>query len=247
MSRPWRASGSRSLDILQTLPRVFAVYKNRRLYLVIVEYYEALQFAEQYRDRMFPGVPIVFMVARSDRLKGQELWPNTTGVTSTVDIQGTINLAMRFHPDTTAIAVVTNTSEFERYWLGAVHAVLLGYREKLREIDLVGLPAPQLLQAIATLPPHTLVLVQLAPQASIQPLIGNDEIVEKIARQRPTYCIAAQFCLDHGGVGTADVEDGVPLAVDMAARVLSGQRPENIPIAEGVKHPIRIDWRQLRR
>ena len=225
-----------------------STYRKLKLDLVIAESYPALRFAEQYRDSIFPGVPIVFLGVATDRLREHQLWANTTGVAGTVDIRGTIDLALRLKPDTTGVAVVTNESEFERYWLERVNDVLLGYRDRLREVDLVGLPAPQLLQAVATLPPHTMVLAQLMPQDSVQPSISNDEIVERIARQLPTYCLIASFCLNHGGIGAVihDQREQVSLAANIATRVLSGERPENIPIAEGTRHSILIDWRQLR-
>ena len=69
-----------------------------------------------------------------------------------------------------------------------------------------------------------------------------------IAQRFPTYCIHP-YCLDHGAVGgsyTDQTISGVK-AGEIAARVLSGERPENIPIDQNsVTHP-QVDWRQLRR
>ena len=225
-------------------------YADRRLDLVIVANYPALAFAATYRDRMFPGVPIVFLAVNANRLKKQNLWPNVTGVTATVDIQGTIDLALRLHPGTNTIAVISNTSsEFEKYWLAAVQTELQRYRDRMQEIDLVALPTTQLLQQIAALPPHSVVLMQLAPQDSVQRVLETDDVVTTIAQQRPTYCIAAAFCMDRGGVGMADFDgkEQISLAASMAARVLSGERPDNIPVVNGSVHITRVDWRQLRR
>ena len=227
-----------------------STYVSKQLDIVIAVHYPALQFAAQYRDLIFPGVPIVFMLVDANRLKGRELWPNVTGVTGTLDVQATINMALRLHPSTDTVAVVTNTSEFEKYWLGAVHAELQPYRDRVREVDLVGLSTDKLVSAVEALPSHTVVFAQLAPtQASDQPPIGTDqEIVASIAQHHPTYCISASFCLGHGGIGTADVDESeqVALAVKMATRLLSGERVENIPIEEGTRHKVLVDWRQLR-
>lgn len=226
-----------------------STYAGRKLDLVIVVNYPALAFAAAYRDRMFPGVPIVFLAVDANRLKRQKLWPNVTGVTATVDIQATIDLALRLHPGTDTIAVVSNTSsEFERYWLAAVQAELQRHRDRVQEIDLIALPTAQLLQSVAALPPHSVVLMQLAPQDSVQRVMETDDVVRTIAQQRPTYCIAAAFCMDRGGVGTADFDgkEQVSLAASMAARVLSGERPDDIPVVNGAVHITRVDWRELR-
>jgi PAS domain S-box-containing protein len=225
-------------------------YSTRKLDLVIVANYPALQFAVTYRERMFPGVPIVFLAVEINRFKRQKRWPNVTGVTASVDIQATIDLALHLHPGANTIAVISNTSsEFEAYWLAAVQAELQRQRGRVQELDLVGLPTAQLLQKVAALPPRSIVLVQLTPQESVQPVIKNDDVVMAIARLQPTYCIAAPFCMNRGGIGTADFDEKeqVLLAADMAARILAGERPDNIPVANGTVHQVLVDWRQLRR
>ena len=217
---------------------------------VIVANYPALQFAVTSRERMFPGVPIVFLAVDVNRFKQQKPWPNVTGVTASVDVQATIDLALRLHPGTTTITVVSNiSSEFESHWLAAVRTQLQRQRDRVQEIDLVGLPTAQLLQKVASLPPHSIVLVQLTPQDSVQRVMENDNVVMAVAQLRPTYCVAAPFCMNRGGIGTADFDEReqVLLAADMAARILAGERPDNIPVANGIAHQVLVDWRQLRR
>src|SRR4029077_11798365 len=74
-------------------------YKDAKLDLVIVQGYPALHFLLDYRDQMFPGVPIVFISVAPERIHGQKISPGVTGVTTTVDVRGSLNLALRFHPD----------------------------------------------------------------------------------------------------------------------------------------------------
>ncbi len=103
--------------------------------LVIAVMDPSLRFAEQYRDNMFPGVPIVFMSV-STLLADQKREPGVTGVASMPGIRETIDLALRLHPDTNAVAVITNESETEKDYLAAVHSELLRHKDKLKEIDL---------------------------------------------------------------------------------------------------------------
>src|ERR1022692_854981 len=53
-------------------------YANKKLDLVIVAVYPALQFAVEFRDRIFPGVPIVFMMVVPARVQSHKLWPGVT-------------------------------------------------------------------------------------------------------------------------------------------------------------------------
>jgi PAS domain S-box-containing protein len=224
-------------------------YGGQKLDLVITESYPALQFALEHRDELFRGVPILFYGVDSRRIAGQQMGPGVTGVTETVGVRATIDLALHLHPNTTTVAVITNGSEYERYWLTAVHAELLSHENEVREIDLVSLPTGLLLEKIATLPLQTIVLFQEAPQQSVRPAIGAYEILARVGQRLPTYCIFPVLCLNRGGIGGAesDGREQIALAADLVGRVLSGERPESIPLVSGTDARVEVDWRQLRR
>src|SRR3954453_11323361 len=62
-------------------------YEREHFDLVIAAVYPALRFAVDYRDRIFPGVPIVFIEVAASRIATQALWPGVTGVTFVVYIR----------------------------------------------------------------------------------------------------------------------------------------------------------------
>jgi PAS domain S-box-containing protein len=224
-------------------------YSARKLDLLIVAAYPALQFALRHRDELFPGVPIVFFAIEARRLAGQKMWPGVTGATDTVDLRATFDVALRLHPNTNTVAIITSNSAFDKYWLGVIHANLQHDHTEVKEIDLVGLPADQLFEKIAGLPPRSVVLFGLDPKESIQPAVGAWEILRRIGQRLPTYCAVPPNCLDHGGVGGVfyDVQEQTSLAAQLASRVLSGERPEDIPIVKGSPDRFFGNWRELRR
>ena len=148
------------------------------------------------------------------------MWPGVTGVESPLGVPEIIDLALRLHPDTEAVAVITNVVGVDNDWLLAERAALLRYRDKVREIDLVGPPSPELLQKVAALPPHTVVLFQLFPQDSDQLAFGAFDVLASVAQRLPTYSILP--LLDRGAVGAAtyDATNDAVLAGQLAARVL---------------------------
>jgi PAS domain S-box-containing protein len=216
--------------------------------LVIAVMDPSLRFAEQYRDNMFPGVPIVFMSV-STLLADQKREPGVTGVASMPGIRETIDLALRLHPDTNAVAVITNESETEKDYLAAVHSELLRHKDKLKEIDLIGPPSGQMLERIAALPPQTVALFQLIPHDSEQPAIGAFDVLDTAAEHLPTYSVFPSLAYDHGGIGGAsyDATNDAVQAGEIAARVLSGERPDRIPIVHNSNLQIRVNWQALRR
>jgi PAS domain S-box-containing protein len=216
--------------------------------LVIAISYPALRFAVDHRDQIFPGVPIIFVGVATRRLEGRPVWPGVTGVTENTDVHGTVDLALRLHPDTKNVVIVTGTSEFERYWQKAIDDEFRLHASRLKSIDLVGIPPAELQRELASLPPHTIVFFQLIPLESEQPLIGVYDVLTAIAKQFPTYCIF-NYCFDRGAIGGSypDSNEQDVKAGEMAARILSGEKPETIPVAHGPSAHASVDWRQLRR
>jgi ABC-type uncharacterized transport system substrate-binding protein len=139
-------------------------YKTVKLDVVLVGAYPALRFSLQHRDQIFPGVPIVFFAMDPGRIQNQKLWPGVTGVTFAQDIRGTFDLALRLHPDTQNVALITGTSELEQFWTKVFHEDFSRYESKLRLIDFIGLPLEQLLKKVQALPPRTIVFFHLAPR-----------------------------------------------------------------------------------
>src|SRR5277367_4483367 len=89
-------------------------YKNVKMDVAVISSIEALQFVTRYRDKIIPGVPIVFyaLSAQELELEGQRLPAGVTGRTSSVGLRETIDLALRLHPDARAVAIVTEAPGF---------------------------------------------------------------------------------------------------------------------------------------
>ena len=198
----------------ETYERTFAEtvreeFGGQKLDLIIAAAYPALRFALRHRDTWSPGVPIVFSYVHPGRLTGHEMWPGVTGVTLTVDAGSTIGLALRLHPNANAIAVITDNTEFGRYWLSAIHAELLRHQDRVKEIDLVGLAAGQLLEKVAALPAadHRFVLGR-SPRIDS----AGDRRVWELEMGRAAssnLLLFPKLCLNHGGIGGAELQRGI--------------------------------------
>jgi PAS domain S-box-containing protein len=225
-----------------------SVYAGMKVDLVIAVYYPALRFAVDHRQELFPGTPIAFSSVPPKRFEGHKLWPGVTGVTLEVDLQGTIDLALRLQPDARSAAVVVGKTETDRYWGEVIHQDLERNQRGLNVIDLRGLATDQLLRQISALPSRTVVFFQAIPDEEAQPVIGTYEIVSTIAQRFPTYCFVGG-CLGHGVIG-GSYPDSIEQEIDagkLAARLLSGEAPESIPVIPGPPALVHVDWGQLRR
>jgi PAS domain S-box-containing protein len=148
-----------------------------------------------------------------------------------------------------AVAVIGEASGANGFWLLSEHSELLRHRDKVREIDLLGPASPELLQKVAELPPNTVVLFQLYPEDANQPAFGALDVLADVARRFPTYSILPHITLGREGVGGAsyDPTKDAVLAGEIAARVLSGERADSIPVVLNSDPVVSVDWRQLQR
>lgn len=231
-------------SLAETLRRGYAGVK---VDVVVAASYPVLQFAMQYRNEMFPGVPIVFTDV--SRQEGQKMWPGVTGVVSPVGMRETIDLALQLHPDTNAVAIITGVTAWDKYWLAVAHSELLRHQHRVRVIDLIGPAGRELLEKVAELPPHTVVLFQLRPDDFTHPAVDPFDVLAAVAQLRPTYSAWQGLALGRGGVGGKyrDLPKDAVLNGGIVARVLSGERPENIPIMQDADLQVHVDWRALQR
>src|SRR5205823_5663029 len=82
-------------------------------------------------------------------------------------------------------------------------------------------------------------------QAAVEPI----DVLAAVAQRVPTYSAWQGLALNRGGVGGAyrDLPKDAVLNGKIVARVLSGERPEKIPIVHDSDLQVRVDWRALQR
>ena len=235
----------------ESLAEVFRrKYGGVKMDVVVASSRSAIEFAVRYRDKIFPSAAIVFTAIASNEMEGQKMWPGVTGLTVPVGVGETIDLALRLHPDTKAVAVVVDTpGNVEEYWVSVTHSELLRHQDKVKEIDVVGPPSQQMIERVAALPPHTVVLFELAPQVLNELAIGAWDILAAATQRLPTYSPWVALCLDRGCIGGVyeDRRKNLISTGELVARVLNGERPDDIPVIHSSDLQVQVDWRALQR
>ena len=208
----------------------------------------ALNFAMEFRSSVFPDVPIVFDAVGELELAAQKSWPGVTGVVTASGFRPTIDLALYLQPDTQVIAIVAGATRWDSAQLAALHSELVRYQDKVKVIDIVGTPNYQLLERVAALPPRTVVMFQVYPQFSDEPDFGTWDLLTETARRLPTYSAFPRLCID-GCIGGAYTDNPVQLTstANLVAQVLSGVRPEDIPMVHNPGFQVQVDARALQR
>ena len=74
------------------------------------------RFVVKYRDRLFPGAPIIYTGMDRRTLPHDAFKNNATFVGESFDLAGLVEDILQLAPDTNHIAVVIGASPLERYW-----------------------------------------------------------------------------------------------------------------------------------
>jgi PAS domain S-box-containing protein len=221
-----------------------ARYAEVRFDAIIAASPAVLQFLED-DPSLFPHVPVVFMSR-----PGVAVAPNSTGVMSAVNFTESLAAALRLHPDTTNVFVVSGTSDFDRLYEAAFRSQAAAAAEGRTVTYLSGLPMPQLQERLRRLPPRSIVYYISVSADGTGDRFLPAEAVERLSAvaNAPVYSWH-QAMLGHGIVGGrvhSSIKDSEEVA-KLAIRVLNGEEPSTIPVAHLDSDVYQFDWRQLAR
>jgi PAS domain S-box-containing protein len=224
-------------------------FKDSRFDLIIASDDFAYNFVLDYQDRLWPGLPVVFCGVndfRKERLAGRA---NITGVIENTDYEATFRLAARLHPETARMIVIGDRSV-----TGA--AIQLQIREIAPRLAGIldfeywdDLPLEVILERLRKTPNAMLFIIPVYLEYEGH-LNSADEVLKIISDHvsLPAYS-CWRFLLGHGCVG-GKMHSGVDhgrMAARLAFRILTGEKPADIPMVTSFNDPFAFDYVVLRR
>lgn len=225
-------------------------YTGQKIDLVIAGLSAGLDFAMRVRGELFPGVPIVFTAVDEREVKARRLPPDAIGVPIRMNLEQTIDLALRLHPETRQVYVVVGSSPFDREWEAEARRTLRSHEDRAEFTYLTGLSVDDLLGRVAALPDHSLVYYLHFHQDNAGKPYFSAEVLERLAAKAnaPIYGHVDTY-VGRGIVGghVFRFEETGTDAARLGLRILAGERPESIPVPEASATTLEFDWRQLQR
>jgi signal transduction histidine kinase len=224
-------------------------YSARNIRVIVAAAPLALRFAVEFRDRMFPGVPVVHIAIPVEMLARMALPTDVVGHPVDLDPTTTLELALRLHPDARRIVMVLGAGERDRAWEKRLRAAVPRLGRGVDVEYLAGLPTPEVLRRVAALPAGTIVFTPGffigrgghigTPRQSLE-LIAPASAV-------PVYSPVGTH-LGSGIVGghMTPYEEQAKLAGALVARLLDGVAAADIATAT-VPRKTMVDSRQVRR
>ncbi len=208
----------------------------------------ALNFLLQYREELFPGVPVVFCGINSfkpEMLAGHSKY---TGVSETHDIVGTVNLMHSIHPKVKNIYAISDNTKAEDYFKNHVVNSKEQINNKIKLHYLTNMSLPELRDTLQTLSKDALVLWALYLQTPDGNSISSRESVGFLSTASPVPMYCTWDVLGQGAVGgkiTSPNFQGENAAI-IALKILKGADIDAIPVT---RSPVvtMFDFEQMER
>jgi hypothetical protein len=207
-----------------------------------------LAFLLEYRHELFTEIPIVFVAAQSPTATELPGGPGITGIVYGGNQSSTLDLALRFHPDTEQVFIVSGTLEHDRRFEIPARQDLEGHESRVSITYLTDLPLGELIAKTSSLPERSIILYLW--QQSLDErgnVLESPDVIALIARSArvPIYGLANPV-LGSGIVGgnLRSPELMATRAAEMALRIANGTRAGDIPVEPPLLAPM-FDWRQL--
>ena len=226
-----------------------AKYAGRTVDVVVASADAPLNFLLQHRSDLFPNTPIVFVANNPPKPEMLAVWPGATGVHYKNAYRETLDLALRLHPGTKHVFVVSGSPQQDRRFEKAAQQELSDFDE-VKISYLTDLTLTELIDRTRNLAPNSVILFVWQQSVNEQgKLLDSYEVLGRIApgSAAPIYGFGTVM-LGSGIVGgyLLGPELNGAKAAELTARILSGTQAQVIPVEHAQKVPM-FDWRELQR
>ena len=225
-------------------------YSDRKPDVIITAGPASLRFMIESHESFFQDTPIIFCGTTEEMVGELKLDPHFTGVWGVAQPEKTLLAALTLQPDTEHVVVVGGRNTFDQHLEKVARQSFRKYETKLDFTYLTDLDMPTLLARLRHLPSHTIIYyTSLMEDAAGSHFIDAAQSVPLVAgaANAPIFVVDDVDLRDGtvGGYLISWVIDG-QVAAKMAVRVLSGEKPQNIPIVRNI-NAYMFDGRALRR
>lgn len=229
--------------------------KNRKKIfdLIIVSDNSAFDFIAEFRERLFPGKPVVFCGYNSFRKEYISKIKGITGINEEINFKSTIDMALGIHRGIDTLLFITS----DYYSTGRINRekiekeIIPLYSNKYRIVDIRNPYIDELEERLSKLPENALVFVTGSPLDNLnREFVPSSEYYSRIAASSsvPAYSFW-DFIIGTGMTGGNIItgHDQGRKAAELSLRILNGTPAEDVPvIMESPATPI-FDYNAMRR
>ncbi len=225
-------------------------YAKRAIDAIVTSASASLNFLLKYRGDLFPHTPIIFAATGPPAPSQLASEAGATGIVYVSSYRKTIDLALKLHPDTRYVFIVSGSPSPGESFETMARKDLQGLKSAARIIYFTDLPLEELKEKLRTLPERSIVLyIWQRSRNQEGKLLESPEVLTMIAPSLrvPIYGMSSRnvglgivggYVWTVGGIATG--------VADLLLKILNGERPSDIQVEKAPVVPM-FDWRQLQR
>ena len=139
----------------------------------------------KFRDRLFPGTPVIYTGMDRRTVPPDAITKNATLVGEDFDLAGLVEDILQIAPDTTNIEVILGATLLERYWAIEFRRAFERFTNRVSFNFLNDLSFDQMLERLAKSPPRSFILLGLL-------LRDASGVISQRGRRAPTSACRRQ-------------------------------------------------------
>ncbi|WP_246503560.1 ABC transporter substrate binding protein [Clostridium polyendosporum] len=234
-----------------TWPQYYELYKHSftstTFDVVLALDDDAFNFLLSYGDKLFPNTPVVFSGVNNFNTSMISGHPLFTGLSKSLDIKNTLDVALKLQPNAKQIFVITDKAPggVEDYIKGLIPL----YKDKVTFIFSDEQNVTKVKEKMDKLPKDTIAYFD----ANLKDDNGKDMLITQVAdilfkdNKIPSFskCYIEVNKQSVGGVITYGTDLGKEVG-KLALRILDGEKPSDIPVTEDSAHNYVFNYNKLK-
>lgn len=225
-------------------------YADKAIDVVVPVSDASMDFVLKYREDLFPNTPLVYIAIKRRMPEQLTTGPGMTGLVPANTHRETLDQALKLHPNTKQVFVVSGTPEKDKRLDTVAREELKAHEQKIPITYLTDLSLNELISTTKSLPPDSVILYVW--QQSLNDHGRLLETWETLASFAPTSSAPIY------GMGSVNVGNGIvgghvvssetngTKMAEIVMQVLNGKRTQDIPLANAPAVWM-FDWRELQR
>lgn len=210
----------------------------------------AFNFLRDYRDQLFPGVPVIFCGTNYMTPERMAELPNSTGVNEAVSLKDNLELILLLHPQATPLVVIMDATTTGMRVRQRMDEIQSAFQDRTELVILQDLTSGEMVDRLHKLPDTAVVLFTLFFRDREGEFLEYDEGIDMVtsACSGPVY-VTWDFSMGTGAVGgllTSGVSQG-ETAARLALQVLMGKPAETVHFVKESPNKYIFDHNVLQR
>ncbi len=226
-------------------------YANIKFDLIFVSDNDALLFTIKHYRELFAYSPVVFCGINNfndSLVEKYRKW--FTGVAEETDVEKTLDIALRLHPDTQRVYIINDITTTGLAMKKTILETIPKFSSKVKFIMIENPNMRELISEIEKIPPKSIILMLLVNRDKTGNFFAYEESLEIIYPHTkvPMYSVW-DFYLGRGIVGgklTSAYLQGKK-AGELGVQILNGKNPSEISVVKESPNEYMFDYKELKR